>query len=98
MFHDMEKKVATSTSRIEIWRCHQVLRETLLPKVRILTKEPNIFYRWAIAARRDEFSSSHNRSPRNFAVEADVHNTARTQQRQQRAPSGQRVCKVMQHS
>src|SRR5438876_10328910 len=64
----------------------------------VLATAANIVHRAAVALLRDELARGGNVMPSELTIESHMHETARPQQAEQRAPARQWIRQMMQHS
>jgi hypothetical protein len=94
---NMEKKIATAAEAQEILRFqNRGVSTSISASNQVLTKTADIFR--AAAPLRETRPRCQDWTPRHLAIEAQQHESARPQQRQQRDPTGPGIGKVMQRA
>src|SRR5438874_12245465 len=93
---NMEKQIAAAADTKEILRFQdRGVRTRIVALDQFLTKAADAFSAAAKPSLRDARPRRQDRTPRHLAIEAQQHETARPQQRQQRAPADPGIGKVM---
>src|SRR6266404_6611712 len=96
---DVEKQVPALAHRIEIARMrHRLARRAFRKRQDVLPAAPDILVRRSVTALRDEGAGRIDLAARETAVQADRHDSARLEQRQQNAPARHRIREVMQNA
>src|SRR5271165_5611753 len=99
MLLHVEQQVAAFAGRIEIHGSAKTMQVN--PHVlssEILPATTNFVRCVSVTARGNELARRNEVAVRPFAVKTQMHEASRTQSRQQRAPSGERVGQMMQDS
>src|SRR5213080_4343149 len=94
MLLDVEQEIAALAGAEEIPGLGDALERRIQE---FLPAAANIVHRGAVASLRDELARGGNVMPSELTIESHMHETARAQERKQRAPARQRICEMMQY-
>src|SRR5258708_37942404 len=98
MLVGVEQKVAASADAEEILtHGHALERRAVCAIEQLLPASADGIRGPAVTALRDEIARRHDVAPRDLAVEAEQHDTAGPQHREQRGPAAQRSRKRVPH-
>src|SRR5262245_5785695 len=94
----MEAQVAAAAHVEEIGRLHEPAAVRKVAVEQFLPEAANVARATAIAALLDQLADCHDLLPPERTIEAEIHETARSQQRKQHAPARERIVEMVQHA
>src|SRR5947209_6838609 len=95
MLLDVEQEIAAFAGAEEIPGLGDALERRIQE---VLPAAANVFHSRAVASVSDELAAGDDVMPRELTIESHMHETARPQQAEQRAPARQWIREMMQHS